>query len=191
MHTRSLMFWRSKKSNPWKNIVFGLAGGTAGTIAMSYYWKSVSSVMGKDPPSEKVAHPAGRFADISVVKPKYNEEEASTAAMGRWIYRSILRHEPPPETTGKLSTAVHWTYGTLNGGLYSIFKRQTGIPEIPAALAYGAGMWAGSILAVPMLGLSKGPANYPMRQHLHSLAAHMTYMFTAAGVRRLLHALRG
>jgi hypothetical protein len=39
---------------------------------------------------------------------------------------------------------------------------------------------------VPLIGLSKGPAEYPLSTHIYSLASHFIYGFTTEAVRRTL-----
>jgi uncharacterized membrane protein YagU involved in acid resistance len=56
---------------------------------------------------------------------------------------------------------------------------------------FGTGLFvAADEVAVPALGLSKSPREYPLSTHLYGLASHLVYGFTAEyvrrGVRRLL-----
>jgi hypothetical protein len=180
---------KKKADHPFKSFLTGLAGGVAGTMAMAAYFKGISLLTGENPlEQEKPKSQQNEQPSISVVGKQYQEGEPSTAATGRILYEKATGR--PPENKEKkkeLSNAVHWTYGTLLGGLYSAIASKINVPEVPASLAYGTGMWLiGSELAVPMLGLGKGPDAYPVQHHAHSLVGHWIYGLTVSCVRKVL-----
>ncbi len=82
-------------------------------------------------------------------------------------------------------TAVHYSLGTAVGGLYGAVAELA--PEVTAGigLPFGAAFWlVVDEGAVPLLGLSKGPTEYPISTHAYALASHFIYGLTAEVVRR-------
>jgi putative membrane protein len=62
-------------------------------------------------------------------------------------------------------------------------------PETSKALGlpFGTALWlAGDEIAVPALGLSGNPLEYPVSSHLQALAAHCIYGVTTDLVRRAM-----
>ena len=60
---------------------------------------------------------------------------------------------------------------------------------LAAGLPFGAAFWLlADETAVPLLGLSKGPTEYPLSTYAYALASHLVYGLTAEAVRR---AVRG
>src|ERR1044071_2443187 len=107
-----MKFIKRKKPNPWKNFAFGLVGGTAGTLAMEFYWKGVQALIHRDPRQEQKPPDKNRpLEDISVVGKQQKQGESSTAAVGRTLYEKLTGKEPTPEQAKtKLSDTVHWSY---------------------------------------------------------------------------------
>jgi hypothetical protein len=85
--------------------------------------------------------------------------------------------------------AVHYAFGTAVGGLYGAVAELAPEATTGAGLPFGAAFWlVADEGAVPLLGLSKGPTEYPLGTHAYALASHFVYGLTAEAVRR---ALRG
>jgi putative membrane protein len=56
-----------------------------------------------------------------------------------------------------------------------------------AGLPFGAAFWLlADEVSVPLLGLSKGPTEYPVSTHVYALASHLVYGVTAEMSRRAL-----
>ena len=64
-------------------------------------------------------------------------------------------------------------------------------PEVAAGvgLPFGAVFWlVADEGAVPLLGLSKGPTEYPLSMHVYALASHLVFGLTAELVRAAVRA---
>ena len=62
-------------------------------------------------------------------------------------------------------------------------------PEVTAGagLPFGTAFWlVADETAVPLLGLAKGPTEYPVSTHVYALASHLVYGLTAELVRRVV-----
>ncbi|HEY7161780.1 MAG TPA: hypothetical protein VH815_11000 [Acidobacteriota bacterium] len=181
-------FLIKRRSHPWRDFAFGLVGGLAGTVAMDYYWKGVVKITGADPRKMTADETPQVLDDISIGKKKFREGENATSVIGREAYTAIKGEEPPQKTKKSLGNLIHLIYGTVQGGIYSIYKNKTGLSEIPASLTYGTGLWAiGSELGVPMLGLAKGPTAFPVQHHVYSMVAHWVYGSTVGCVEKTLN----
>ncbi len=82
-------------------------------------------------------------------------------------------------------TLVHYSLGTGVGGLYGAAAEFA--PEVTTGvgLPFGVVFWlVVDEGAVPLLGLAKGPAEYPLSAHAYALASHLVFGVTAEFVRR-------
>ncbi len=177
--------------NHWKGFVLGVAGAAAGLTAMRYCWQGVTAITGKDPRAEETKGGPHTLDDISLVGEHYQGGESSTAAIGRLAYETLANKEPKKETKTTLSYVVHWGYGLLVGGLYGALRGgSAGVPDVAGGLAYGTGLWLfGSEIAIPLLGLSKGPTTQPLESHAYALGAHFAYGLATAASTQLLYRL--
>lgn len=77
--------------------------------------------------------------------------------------------------------------GTGVGGLYGAVADVAPQVTTSAGLPFGTAFWlVVDETAVPLLGLSKPPTEYPASTHVYALASHLVYGLTAELVRRNL-----
>ena len=181
--------FKRRSPHPIKRALVGLIGGAAGTYAMSLYFKGVKALTQEDPmTAKKPSSDPDSKSDISVIGKQHKPGEDSTSAVGRILYEKATDNKISKPEKEAMSQAVHWTYGLTTGALYPLAKNVLKLGEVPASLAYGTGMWLfGSELAVPALGLSKGPRAFPVRHHVHSWIAHCIYGLTEGCVQKMLY----
>lgn len=173
-----------------RDITLGVIGGLIGTLAMRWYWSGVEKATGSDPRQQ--TRPGDHALDaISPLGTQHEEDESSTAAIGRLLYEKTHGGQPPDDDTKQtLSQAVHWSYGALQGGLYGASTGHDGKHWVADGTFWGTGMWAlGDELLVPLLGLADGPGAYPLRQHVHRLGAHLAYGLALGATKRALETL--
>ena len=174
--------------NRWKGFVLGLAGGAAGVCAMNSFMKHSSGIFERLPGDSLT----GRPRSVSLIGKQHREDESSTAAVGRILYREAAGAEPQSdELKETLSNLVHWGYGIAMGGVWGALQPESFDPK--AGVAYGSALWlAGDEAAVPLLGLSSSPASHPPSEHAQTLAAHCVYGAVTATTTGLLQmAFRG
>jgi hypothetical protein len=158
---------------------------------MNEHIKLVSAFDGSDPLSKTVQNGPHVLDHISLIGKHHQQDESSTAALGRIVYHTLTGKDPDPEAKTVLSYLVDYSYGSLQGGLYGVCTG-TAIPRnLLAGPIFGTIIWlVGDEGAVSLLGLADGPTKYPLSQHLHRWAAHVAYgTATAAAttaLRRLL-----
>lgn len=174
--------------NRWKGYILGMAGSAAGVLAMKYYWQAATALTGSDPrsiPNNSDFHP---FDSVSVIGTHHQEDESSTAALGRIIYSTLAGQEPAKETKTTLSYIVHWGYGMAQGGLYGAARAGAGFPDLRGGLVFGTALWLlGDEALISTLGLAAGPTKYAPAEHLNRWAAHLTYGLTTALTTQLLY----
>jgi hypothetical protein len=156
---------------------------------MEGYWKALGALTGYDPHRSQKKNPP-RSSDLSLVGHPMHEGEDSTETVGRIAYETVAGRPPrSPKTRKALSQTVHWTYGTVQGGLYGAARRHAHAPDPLGGAAFGTALWGISVLLLPVLGLGKGPTAYPARKHAAEWGAHVVYGLTAAAVAQALERL--
>jgi hypothetical protein len=184
----------SDNRNRWKGFVIGMIGSAVGLLAMNKYWEVVApKLKEQEQLNDENIYPENLdLDDIAVTEQQYREDESSTAALGRIIYRQLTGKEPrSKETKEALSNLVHWGYGILQGGLYGAFRGDSRkLLDITGGAAFATGLWLlGDEVAVPMLGLQSGPTTVSPAGHLNRWGAHLAYGLTTAATTQLLDKL--
>jgi uncharacterized membrane protein YagU involved in acid resistance len=115
------------------------------------------------------------------------DQDDATVKAATAISKGIFNHELKESEKETAGAAVHYAFGTATGGLYGAIAELA--PEVTAGagLPFGAAFWlVADETAVPLLGLSKGPSEYPISTHAYALSSHLVYGLTAELVRRAL-----
>ena len=103
------------------------------------------------------------------------------------ISEGVFGHELQEHEKRPAGAAVHYAFGIASGGLYGALAEVSPQVTTAAGLPFGAAFWLiADEITVPLLGLSKGPAEYPPSTHAYSLASHLVYGVTAEISRRAL-----
>lgn len=163
-------------SKRWRGAVLGMLGSIGGLLAMRVYWQHIGPRVSAwvDVEGDEQKDVDESVNDVSLFGKQFQEDESSTAALGRIIYRGLRGRQPrAKESREMLSYLVHWGYGMLQGGIQGALTRGTG-PV--GSLAYATALWfVGDEIVVPMLGLQPGPAAVSVADHLNRLGAHWAY----------------
>ncbi len=117
---------------------------------------------------------------------KENQDDATVKA-AKAISEAIFGHKLEEREKRAAGAAVHYAFGTVTGGLYGAVAELA--PEVTTGmgLPFGAAFWlVADETAVPLLGLSKPPTEYPASTHAYALASHLVFGLTAEIVRRAL-----
>ncbi|MFN2452708.1 MAG: DUF1440 domain-containing protein [Pyrinomonadaceae bacterium] len=76
---------------------------------------------------------------------------------------------------GRLSPAM----GATSGAIYGVTAELVPVVTVGAGIPFGAAVWLiADDAAVPALGLSKSPTEYPLSTHAYALASHFVYGLT-------------
>ena len=173
------------------HVIRGMAAGLLAGCAASWVMNAFSAAEPIHPmPRQNRAKRGdkagnGRAEELA----RHHEEggEDSTVKTAVAVSRNIFEHELSPDEKKIAGPAVHYAYGSLVGAMYG------GVAELVPTVAAGLGMpfgialWLiGDEIAVPALGLGKGPTEAPIDAHADALAAHLMYGVTIDVTRRIL-----
>jgi uncharacterized membrane protein YagU involved in acid resistance len=115
------------------------------------------------------------------------EQDDATVKAARAISEGIFGHELKESEKEAAGAAVHYAFGTAVGGLYGAVAELSPEVTMGAGVPFGAAFWlVADETAVPLLGLAKGPTEYPVSTHIYALASHLVYGLTAEFVRRAM-----
>jgi uncharacterized membrane protein YagU involved in acid resistance len=85
---------------------------------------------------------------------------------------------------------MHYTFGAVSGAAYGMLSHFVPITRAGRGALFGAALWAiADETMVPALGLSKGPAEYPLSTHVYGLASHLVYGMTTDATARSIGTL--
>lgn len=154
----------------------GAVAGALGTFAMGQTQKVVPTIE----PSRRTQLPAKRGEEL----PPATELAAKKAL-------EPLAVQVEGEQQKTLGHVVHWGFGATLGSLYGLLDGRVKLPVLVSGLVFGLAVWAfGDEIALPKLGLSKQPEEYPLDSHVRALVSHLAYGATTdVGFRALRKAL--
>ncbi|HEY0546986.1 MAG TPA: DUF1440 domain-containing protein [Pyrinomonadaceae bacterium] len=174
------------------DVLKGLAAGFVGGLVASFVMNQFQALCGKLMEGVEKSHGAQSLqqgkpdtADKPVNDENDEESDDATERLASAISENIFGKEltkPEKETAG---TAIHYLYGTATGAFYGAAAELAPVVTAGIGMPFGTLVWvAGDEGAVPALGLSKSPTEYPLSTHVYSLASHLVYGLTAEAVRR-------
>lgn len=176
---------REDNGNIWKGIVAGLAAGLVASWTMNQFqaaWTRLAENSEKPHGAQSMQPAQGSSGDQ---KQDMQEQDDATVETAKVISEGVFGHELQESEKRPAGAAVHYAFGTLSGGLYGALAEV--VPQVTTAtgVPFGAAFWLlADEISVPLLGLSKGPAEYPVSTHAYALASHLVYGATAELSRR-------
>ena len=175
---------RTQEGDVVKGLAAGLVGGLVASWTMNRFqdvWtkvaEGVEGSQGDGPSAEQEGEGGAQQSG--------GEQDDATVKAASAISEGIFDHKLTKGEKKIAGPAVHYAFGTSVGGLYGAVAELA--PEVTAGagLPFGAAFWlVADEGAVPLLGLSKGPTEYPPSTHVYALASHFVYGLTAEVVRR-------
>ena len=170
---------RNGDHNLWKGVVAGAAGGLAASWVMNQFQAAWSKAQAKLENDQRRSH-----------QRRSNGEDATMKAAGK-IAHALLHRNLSLEEEKKLGPVIHYAFGAGMGAVYGAAVEIVPRAKFGAGLPYGAAVFLGADeVAVPTLGLSKPPKEYPASAHLYGLASHLVYGLSLEmarrGIRRML-----
>ena len=169
-----------------KGLVAGLAGGLVASWTMNQFqaaWTKATEGFEKPHGAQSMQPSEGQQTGQDPEQ-KENQDDA-TVKTARAISEGIFGHKLEENEKKPAGTVVHYAFGTATGGLYGAVAEFAPEVTTAAGLPFGAAFWlVADEITVPLLGLSKGPSEYPPSTHAYALASHLVYGLTAEAVRR-------
>lgn len=170
-----------------KGVVAGLAGGLIASWTMNQFqaaWTRIAEGAEKSHGAQSMQPAEGSNGTQGN---DTAEQDDATVETAKVISRNVFGHELQESEKEPAGAAVHYAFGTVTGGLYGALAEVSPQVTMAAGLPFGAAFWLlADEVAVPVLGLSKGPTEYPVSTHAYALASHLVYGVTAELSRRAL-----
>jgi len=177
---------RNGEGSVWKGVVAGLAGGLVASWTMNQFqaaWTRIQEGSEKSHGAQSMQPSEGSKGQGEDAK----EQDDATVKVAKVISEGVLGHKLQESEKKPAGAAVHYAFGTLTGGLYGAIAEVTPQVTSAAGIPFGAAFWLlADEISVPALGLSKGPAEYPVSTHVYALASHLVYGATAELSRRAI-----
>src|SRR5688500_12775947 len=170
-----------------KGLVAGLTAGFVASWTMNQFqaaWSKATEGFEKPHGAQSMQPSEGSTPGQSPDQSKEDEDDATVKA-AKAISEGVFGHELKESEKKPAGAAVHYAFGTATGGLYGAAAEC--VPEMTTGLGlpFGVAFWViADETAVPLLGLSKGPTEYPVSTHAYALASHLVYGLTAEVTRR-------
>jgi putative membrane protein len=118
------------------------------------------------------------------------EQEPATVKAAETISEIILGHQLAENEKEIAGDLVHYATGAASGAVYGAAAELAPELTVGAGIPFGTAVWL--IVdegAVPLLGLSKRPTEYPLSTHIYALASHFVYGLTTDIVRRAVRSM--
>lgn len=173
--------------NLWKGVVAGLAGGLVASWTMNQFQAVWAKLEGASPKPHGAQSMQPSEGSTGNQAQDMNEPDDATVKAAEAISEDIFGHELQEEEKRPAGAAVHYLFGIASGGLYGALAEISPQVTTGAGLPFGAVFWLlADEVSVPLLGLSKGPTEYPLSTHVYSFASHLVYGVTTEFSRRAL-----
>lgn len=183
---------RRAAENNQSSVLKGLAAGTVAGLVASWTMEEFQVLWVKAARAKKDSHGNGADGSSSTNKAdrphsRREAQEPSTVKAAEMISEKVLGRKLAKDQKKFAGNAVHYTTGGASGAVYGVAAELAPEVTVGAGLPFGTAVWlAIDEGAVPLLGLSKGPTEYPLSTHVYALASHFVYGLTTEVVRRVL-----
>lgn len=154
-----------QESNPWKGLAAGLVAGLVASWTMNRF----QALWSKAEAGQKSS----------------GDETPATVRAADALSEEVFGHELTKSEKEVAGPAMHYAFGAATGGVYGAMAEFVPDVTVGAGMPFATAVWfLADEVTVPLLGLSKSPAQYPLSKHAYSLASHFVYGLTTEVVRR-------
>jgi len=158
---------RSRDEAVAVGLVSGVVGGMVASFVMSQFQRGLSSLASSDSSEHQ------------------NGGEDATVKTASAVSESVIGRELTEKEKRTAGPAVHYAFGATMGAVYGVLSAIAPAAAAGWGLPFGTALWlAADEVAVPVLGLSKAPTEYPASTHASALASHLVYGLSVDLVRR-------
>jgi uncharacterized membrane protein YagU involved in acid resistance len=165
----------SSTTHVFNGVLAGAAGGLAGAWVMNQFQTLLKKSSGSEENQQTQ---------------RQEESEPATAKAATAISQRVFHHRLSDQEKQVAAPAIHYGFGAAMGALYGAIAEIAPPAKTGFGLLYGVVLWLiADEAAVPALGLSKSPTQYPLSTHASALASHCAYATTTEAVRRTIKAL--
>jgi hypothetical protein len=186
-----MLLLKSRKTfvNRQPEVLKGLAAGTIGGLVASwvmeefqYAWVKVSNSLQQ---RRETKFSSTNHAEQS--QSVDEGQEPATVKAAQMVSEKIFGHQLAQDEKKMAGDAVHYATGAASAAVYGVAAELVPGVTVGAGLPFGTAVWlVVDEGAVPLLGLSKAPSEYPLSTHIYALASHFVYGLTTEVMRRAL-----
>jgi len=181
------MHYQNGEASVWKGVLAGLAGGLIASWTMNQFQAALTKLAGNSEKPHGAQSMQPSEGSTGNQAQDMSEQDDATVETAKIISEHLFGHELQEDEKKPAGAAVHYAFGTATGGLYGALAEISPAVTTGAGLPFGAVFWlVADEAAVPLLGLSKGPTEYPLSTHVYAFASHLVYGMTAEYSRRAL-----
>lgn len=178
----------SHQGNVLKGLVAGIIGGLVASWTMDQF-QALSSKLSEADKGGQGKQDSSQHSDQKGGQQKQEQsgekQEPATVKAAEAISKNVFDHQLTKSEKDPAGNAVHYATGAVTGAIYGIAAELMPVAAAGAGLPFGAMVWLiVDEAAVPALGLSKSPREYPLSTHASALASHFVYGLTTDIVRR-------
>ena len=170
-----------------KGAVAGLVAGLVASWTMNQFqaaWTKATDGFQKPHGAQSLQPSENADSGSSSDQNKEDQDDATVKA-AKAISEGVFGHKLKESEKKPAGAAVHYAFGTATGGLYGAAAEIAPQVTTGLGLPFGVAFWmVADEGAVPLLGLSKGPTEYPISTHVYALTSHLVYGLTAEVTRR-------
>jgi hypothetical protein len=155
----------TRQITPLAAVAAGLLAGAVGTIGLdTVHYLKYRLAGGAEGPLAWEFAPVGTW-----------EEAPAPGQVARRVIEGFTQRELPDRWAWVGSTIAHWAYGSLAAGLYGVVAASLRRPRVLYGLPFGAAVWAGGYVLLPVAGLYEPIWKYDARTLAWDLGAHLIY----------------
>ena len=184
--------YQSNGTDLVKGTVAGLVGGLVASWTMNQFqaaWTKATEGFQKPHGAQSLQPSDNPNSGPSSDQNKEDQDDATVKA-AKAISEGVFGHKLQEREKKPAGAAVHYAFGTATGGLYGAAAEIAPQVTTGLGLPFGAAFWmVADEGAVPLLGLSKGPTEYPISTHVYALSSHLVYGLTAEVTRRAVRSI--
>jgi putative membrane protein len=162
----------------WKGAVAGIAAGVVASWTMNQLQAALSR-------TSRLTHGDRERGQAE----RQEGDDDATMRAAQAISKGVTGRRLTDEQKQTAGPALHYAFGTSMAAAYGALAELTPRTSAAWGLPFGTALWlVADEIAVPALGLSKPPREYPVTTHASALAAHLVYGATTDLVRRAIRA---
>ncbi|HUB41209.1 MAG TPA: hypothetical protein VMA72_20390 [Streptosporangiaceae bacterium] len=150
---------------PVAAVAGGFLAGAAGTVSMDIVRYLMSRRAGAR--ESPLGWEFGRIESW--------DEAPEPGQVARRVIEGFTQHKLPDRWAWRISTAMHWCYGSLWGSLYGVVAGSLRSPVPVYGLPFGAAVWASDYAVLPEAGLYKPIWEYDVLTLARDLGGHLAY----------------
>ena len=160
-------------------MLAGVIAGFAATWVMTRFQEACNEVKKAE---SKEGNKAGGTPES-----EQQESETATVKTAKAISRGVFHHELTKEEKTVAGEATHLGFGATVGTVYGALAEFYPAVTAGGGLGYGTAVWGfADNVAVPSLGLSKWPTEYPLSTSVYGLSSHLVFGSALELIRKIV-----